>query len=809
MTALIAILTVIALFLLFYKLNQLKQHADEFDQSLSEIKNTLKTLSEKQDVSQEAVIQKKLGSEKTKTTMPQEVPQSSLQEILQMVQEKETLKKEQEPVIQEASEIEKTQTEPITQEISPEKDQKEASVIQKPEIIYQETYKKPTPQAPHKDTSDFFKNFFNESLLGKFGIVTLVAGIGFFVKYAIDQNWINEIGRVSIGILTGAIIIGLAHYLHKKYKVFSAILAGGGISVLYITITLAFREYQLFSQTLAFVLLSAVTVFSVVLSLLYDRKELALFSLLGGYASPLLVSTGSGNYIVLFSFMLILNTGMLLISMRKNWTIIKIVSFISTILFYFSWLLLKFEEEYTGASIFALLFFAQFYIVVIFDHLLSGKVTPLQLIIVLSNNMALLMAGYRIFIDVETNYLGLVTILIAAINAVVMIILLRNKRIDKNMIYALIAVVLSLVSLAIPIQLKGHVITLFWAAEAVILTWLWKKTKIRIFNIAFQVIHLLTIISWMVDAINNYDTNGLPIIINRIFITGLTVIASYVICLLILRKESSEKIFTKILTVALWLMAYFVPFLEIRYHFQNINVYNITETALFAWTISYLAVLARLCRATIFKSQTSWKKIIPIIGLATLLLLVMVKWFRDEIFSYEDVSHHWFSIHYLIFPGLIYLFYLAAANVYKTTKHTLACWVLSFLGVILILAEADNILIHIWGNQSNYVDLLHGMHTFGYPILCGLIAMALMIWGLQKKIIILRKISLTFFGIIILKFYLIDVWRMSQSGRILSFIALGIILLLVYFLLQKIKGLVTSEKEPVTRDNKDNEELNQ
>ena len=663
-------------------------------------------------------------------------------------------------------------------------------------------FKPVRPQKPSTQ-SDFFKNLFNENLLGKIGIVTLVAGIGFFVKYAIDQDWINEIGRVSIGILTGVIIISLAHYLHKKYSLFSAILTGGGIAVLYITITLAFREYELFGQTPAFVLLSLVTVFSVLLSLLYNRKELALFSLLGGYASPLLISTGSGNYTVLFSFIIILNTGMLLISMKKKWTVIKIVSFVSTAIFYFSWLTFKFNDEYLGASVFAALFFIQFYVVAISDHLLSEKkLTPLQLLFVLGNNMALLRAGYHIFYGFETNYLGLITILIAVINAVVMIVLLRNSKVDKNMIYMLIAIVLSLVSLAVPIQLKGHVITMFWAAEAVIITWLWQKTRIRIFNIGFQVIHFLIFISWIMDIHNNYNIDGLNIIVNKIFITGLVIIISQILCCFILRKEASEKYFVKILVVLSWISGYFVPFFELWYHFEAIGVLRLSPViVLFAWTVTYLAILAHVYRKTFPKEILVWGAI-GTIGISALFMLTATKWFGYNIFYYENELQSWFMLHYLMLPGLAYLFYSIVSNIRSSGSFVAASWITAFLGVVIILSEADNTLIQIWGNHKNYHTLLHDMHTFGYPILCGIIAMILMIFGLQKKEIILRKIALTFFGIIILKFYLIDVWRMSPQGRILSFVALGVILLLVYFLLQKIKGLITDgEKHP--------EELNQ
>jgi uncharacterized membrane protein len=96
---------------------------------------------------------------------------------------------------------------------------------------------------------------------------------------------------------------------------------------------------------------------------------------------------------------------------------------------------------------------------------------------------------------------------------------------------------------------------------------------------------------------------------------------------------------------------------------------------------------------------------------------------------------------------------------------------------------------------------LYDVHTFGYPILWGVIAMVLMIWGLNRKETLLRKISLVFFAFIIVKFYAYDVWKMSQSGRIISFVLLGVILLLVSFLQQKIRTLVKSDNEKEVEQN--------
>ena len=112
-------------------------------------------------------------------------------------------------------------------------------VLEKPVV-----QKPPKPAKPKTD----LEKWIGEHLIAIIGIGVLVLGLVFFVKYAIDKNWINEIGRVCIGVLSGAALITLAHKLRKTYRTFSSILVGGGIAVLYFTITIAFRTIICFHR---------------------------------------------------------------------------------------------------------------------------------------------------------------------------------------------------------------------------------------------------------------------------------------------------------------------------------------------------------------------------------------------------------------------------------------------------------------------------------------------------------------------------------------------------------------------------------
>lgn len=684
-----------------------------------------------------------------------------------------------------------------------------------------------TSHTPHAKSDDGERNFIEkllgENWLSKVGIITLVLGIAFFVKYAIDQDWINEVGRVGIGLLTGGIIIGIAHKLKNRYTVFSSILVGGGISVFYITITIAFREYEIFGQNTAFILLIITTIFSVILSYMYDRKELAVFSLLGGFASPLMVSSGTGNYMVLFTYLLILNTGMLSISFLKRWRIVGIISYALSLVFFWTWLFISFKEQYITVTCFAGLFFLQFYLLAVIDHFKNEKkITPWQAILILTNNLSLFLACLYIFDDYVYNVKGIIAIVIALINAVIMVTLFRKSEVDRNLIYLIIAVVMTFVSLAVPIQLNGHVITMFWAAETVILLILWQKSRIKVFQTGFLILCTLTIISYLMDISYNYTiyNDSLSIIANRIFITGIVVIAAFALNLYLLDKERlnlSENTgdfhfsaIIKIFRLLLIGLIFIVPFLEMNYQLEKYtdagSVSGFRYIVLATYSFIYIAALAFIYKRRI-TDNTIGILIFRLLFFSFLLYSVIYSQLsvglRYDIFMEEvyDIKH--FFVHFLSLPAIVYIAYLTIGKVKKIQPNLFSvfCWAMIIASVIILSVETEHVVILLFGDSENYNKLLYDIHTFGYPILWGIIAMILMVWGLKQKEVLLRKISLIFFGLIIVKFYAYDVWRMSQTGRIVSFVLLGVILLLVSFLQQKIKTLVKEDKADISDEN--------
>ena len=252
---------------------------------------------------------------------------------------------------------------------------------------------KPTLLEKFLQNNPDIEKFIGENLINKIGIAILVLDIGYFVKFAIDQDCVSQIGRVFIGILAGGLLVGLAHRLQHTLPAFSSVLVGGGLSVLYFTIAIAFHEYQLFSQTAAFLIMVVITGFSILLSVSYNRVELAVLSLIGGFATPFMLSTGEGNYQVLFVYILILNIGILLLAYLKDWKIINWVAYVFTVILYGGWLTTKVltgpaNASYAGALFFGTVFFLVFFLMNIVNNLRNN--TPFvatEISILLSNTL--------------------------------------------------------------------------------------------------------------------------------------------------------------------------------------------------------------------------------------------------------------------------------------------------------------------------------------------------------------------------------------------------------------------------------------
>lgn len=734
-----------------------------------------------------------------------------------------------------------------SEEIIPQVEKIEPVLPREPEKSWFETFKENNPD---------LEKFIGENLINKIGILILVLGISFFVKYAIDKDWINETARVGIGILAGSLVMGVAHKLKKNYQAFSSVMVAGAISIFYFTIAIAFHDYHLFSQTVAFAIMVVITAFSTFVSVAYNRQELAVLSLIGGFAVPFMVSTGEGNYVVLFTYIAILNIGILGIAYFKKWNIVTILSFVFTNLLLFSWFnkeLYADKLPHQGALAFATLFYFIFSIVAVLNNVRrKGEFSTIDYFIVVANTFLYFGIGMGILHNWGINYKGLFTLSLAVYNLIYVAILFKKFGLDKNAVYLLIGLVLTFLTLTIPIQFEGNQITLFWAIEAVLLFWLSQKSKISLFKLSAMLVQFLAIISLIIDWEKQYrfSNTELSILINPIFITGIVVLASLIGTYFLFKKENEVATVFKfefdpvmyrngILWIAL-IIGYFVGILEII-HQAGQNFEN--ESTAFSLSVCYHFIFSTVFIFLGLKSKEELlQKIATVLAMANIVLYV-VWWYNIP--SKEvlwNITKNWnssiaFNLHYIILACLIYYIVILANQILDKTnvaflKSKIAIWLLVFCGVYILSNEL--IVHHLFSVDraiilkqidEDYKGSNLPMETFyldeyvvqgkldiiktqvvkiGYPILWGILSFVLLIFGIKRQWKQLRIIALSLLGLTILKLFAYDINNVSETGKIIAFILLGVLILIISFVYQKIKKLVVDE----TQNTSSNEENN-
>ncbi|MEX6690541.1 DUF2339 domain-containing protein [Danxiaibacter flavus] len=659
------------------------------------------------------------------------------------------------------------------------------------------------------------EKFIGENLINKIGIAILVLGIAFFVKYAIDQDWINEIGRVCIGLLCGGILIALAHKLSKNYRSFSSVLAGGGLAVFYFTIAFAFHQYHLFSQTVAFVIMVVITVFAVILSILYNRLELAVIATIGGFITPLLVSTGHGNYIVLFTYIAILNAGLIVLANYKQWRPLNFIAFFFTVILYAGWLINESSSTLprVGAFIFASIFYCMFIVMTLIYHVAKkGRLHAFDFIMLLSINLAYYAAGmYLLAGKTSTSeYKGLFTAGLGLINLALSYAIFKRQNADRNFIYLLIGITLSFISLAAPVQLKGNYITLFWSAEIVVLYWLHQRSAIPLFKIASAIITVLTIISLVMDWMNVYGSGRIvPVITNKAFITGTVVASALFIVFLLLRKQidtfyirpvtnkTAQLFYVTAASIIVFLAGLFEVVDQYTQRYPDVSLTSIYVPL---YIFAFAVVLYILFRRFNISTSNTLRIVVP--GVLLFIYLFNIPGVYDLEKTSLTANQH--KIHFVAHIISVVFLCLIINNLirhisadqepYKKSMRAIT-WVITLAIILVLSIEMQHLYVWLYYRGPGSIDVAERIFAkAGLSILLGISSFIIIWLGFRHHNKTLRVIALSIFGVTILKLFVNDLSNISPGGKIAAFILLGILLLSVSFMYQRLKKIILDDR---------------
>ena len=639
-----------------------------------------------------------------------------------------------------------------------------------------------------------FEKYIGENLFGKIGILIFIIGIGFFVKYAIDQNWINETARTLMGYAVGAGMLVLAERLHKRYHTFSSLLAGGAFGIYYLITAIAFHYYDLFSHTMAFVILCATTIFMSAVSVLYDRKELAVTALVGGFIAPFIISTDSSSIISLQIYIGILNIGMFCLAMYKKWAILPMVSFGFTyIILWGTTAIGSFTDSeavtiYPTLFAFATLFYVIFLLPIVFIlRTQYGENTRLGLLgIITANSFMYLIYGDFLLqhFEASSDTTAYLAFFIAAVNLAIHLYLRFRVEGQDTLRNLMLGLAVTFASMGIPILFSTANVLMVWAAEAVLLLWLFTKEKNRIYEWASAILLFLTM-----GALAYYRTTdtfihntGDSLFFNGAFFVTTFVSIAYFVAAVIMQynKEFFSDMrrliaYTPCNAIA-YALGFSILFLAFRdnFHFhleQPISEYASLLTA----NIMLLggALILRK-RFEISENKLAYEISLYLAG----ILFAMTVW--------NDTAPDGLLLRWLMaLVTIAYMAYcmrgqlLVASN--PRSLHTEYAIVSTLTWLTLTR------LLLITFNEVNF--------STAFSLSLGIAAFILMCIGMRYHSKEIRIVSLAEFGIIIGKLILNDVWAMPALGKIIVFISLGAILLILSFLYQKLKDALFNEEK--------------
>ncbi len=324
-------------------------------------------------------------------------------------------------------------------------------------------------------------NFFTSgNLVLKIGIIILFFGVAFLLKYAAQRDMIPIELRLIAVALSGMALLGIGWRLRRDRAAYGLALQGGGVGILYLVVFAAAKLYDFLPMTLSLVVMVGLVVLSCMLAILQEARALAVFGIVGGFLAPVLMSTGGGSHILLFSYYALLNAGVLGIAWFKSWRELNLIGFVFTFAIGTLWGSTGYRPEFFSSTEPFLVLFFVFYVLIsiLFAHRqpvdLRGFIDgPLVF------GLPLIVSGLQYCLVKDFQYGMAFSALALGLFYLALATLLWRRLVSSMRLLceAFLALGVIFGSLAIPLALDGHWSASIWALEGAGMVWVGGRQK--------------------------------------------------------------------------------------------------------------------------------------------------------------------------------------------------------------------------------------------------------------------------------------------------------------------------------------------
>ncbi|TSJ44742.1 DUF2339 domain-containing protein [Fluviicola chungangensis] len=694
----------------------------------------------------------------------------------------------------------------------------EATVIQ-PEVNQQPIVPVQGPGKPSgtpKKEKTSWEQFIGEQLLSKIGIVIVLIGVGIGAKYAIDHNLIGESGRVLAGFAVALVLGGFAFVFRTKYQSFSAVLASGSIGVAYFMTYAAYSFYQLIPSSVAFGGLLVLVLIAVFLAMYYNMAIIAHLGLIGAYILPPLVSDGSKHISYYLLYMLIINIGMLVISIIRKWPTIQYPVIVWTSIIFLFWFNtdFNFRVDSTIAAVYLLAFFALFVFGIVGrnhwkkDELVGHQLVQLVLVgICYFGAIGFVLDKAPFWETIVYNVIGV------GVYYLNKMLFERENRLEFKRIF----LALSLFGLSnLLTSFCGDYSYIYVMVTGVLLLfWLSKEIKRNLEEVIGIILLGLTTLCILIEVFIRSFHKEVPYYENELLITvGLAVLAMGITFVLLSRFQPTYHqsaawktagifgLFFLLFTGVYGLSAHLgyryaivrqLDVKDVQLRLAQDEQFSQFKDAIILWQYAWISIsigFIGVFRRWVLGRKENYSGGLAIVG--TILLGLSLLGFTGSISNITSVYEgqtYWSAFnmaHYALFAGVLGT--ILTVRSYEKQEG----WTKAF-SLILILWILSLELV-----QWSFVSGFGAGYKIWLSVLWVSFAVVMIVIGIKRKQAIMRITAMVILGITILKMFFYDLSRLSTIYKTVVFIAIGGLLLVGAYFYQTL-----SKQEAVQNENED------
>jgi uncharacterized membrane protein len=637
------------------------------------------------------------------------------------------------------------------------------------------------------------------------GAVVMLFGAGFFVKYAFDSGWIGHLGRVIIGLLLGvALLAGGDRAIRRIYVPLGQGLIGAGLGVLYLALFAGCSLWRVVPQSVGFGAMVVVTVAGMALALLHNGIAISILATLGGFLTPILLSTGEDRRDVLFAYIMLLNLAVLGVAFWRNWIWLDLLAFAGTVVLYGGW----YGKFYAASALLpAMLWLGGFYVIFLvlpfIPHLRRRESAPWpHFLLALGNAVFAFVLAYLMLKRDHRQVLGFCALGMTAAYMILGSLTRVRAPLDRKQFFGLVGMAVTFLTTAAPLHFGADGITLAWAVEGPLLLFIgYRYHYLPLRLMAFLVLCLAAVYG----LVRAWPTHDLLFTLfwNPKFATAMACPAAMAVFALVHWRSrlaegeggvlSTDGVLHHIAACMGALIALVLVDYETRQwlHLRGVDDYYRACLSVFIWGLGGVALAAAGLRWGSVAARISSLAALATSCVMAALLLSREPGERHILFLNARFGTWLAGIGALVLAGVLWRWW-RDRRAASEEAIPIALWA---LGGLALLVETSVESYQFSRNWLSGTTRGEWMAVMSVSLVWAVYASAVLGAGVAWRIPALRYVGLGLFAATVAKLFIVDVWTLKEIFRWIAFFATGVLLIGGSYLYYRIEAHMR-EKAP-------------